>query len=149
MEKKSPAAKIADALSRRRFLKAGGVVLAGSALASCKRAPVPDATGVTDEPRIRRYRTLGRTGFQVSDVSLGGLPENGNVVRYAYDHGINLFDNVKDRDLTFNLGIEEISEEFVIKQTAKAGQKFPYSAYCFKGNDFAEGGSSPKIIIED
>jgi predicted aldo/keto reductase-like oxidoreductase len=43
--------------------------------------------------RIQRHRTLGRTGFEVSDISHGcGYLADANVVRYAYDHGVNLFD---------------------------------------------------------
>ena len=41
-------------------------------------------------------RTLGRTGFRVSDISMGcGMISDSNVVRYAYDHGMNLFDTAE------------------------------------------------------
>ncbi len=70
---------------------AGGAALAGSALTSCRRSGRERGT----KPAIRKFRTLGRTGFRTSDVSLGGLPNDAHVVRYAYDHGINYFDTAE------------------------------------------------------
>jgi predicted aldo/keto reductase-like oxidoreductase len=54
-----------------------------------------EATPGKPQVKIRRHRTLGRTGFKVSDVSMGGLYDDGNVVRYAYDCGINYFDTAE------------------------------------------------------
>jgi predicted aldo/keto reductase-like oxidoreductase len=75
-------------ISRRRFLATGGAAAAATAL-------VRGAAGEegADRPRVVRHRTLGRTGFQVSDVSLGGAPRDGRVCRYAYDRGMNYFDS--------------------------------------------------------
>jgi len=43
-----------------------------------------------------RYRTLGRTGFRASEIGMGcGRIAEANVVRYAYDHGVNLFDTAE------------------------------------------------------
>lgn len=88
------------ALPRRDFLLSGGV-LAGTVLAGCAHSPAPkpakgDATGAA-EGRIRAYRALGRTGFQVSDIGFGctrmiGDPE---VVRYAHDRGVNIIDTAE------------------------------------------------------
>jgi aryl-alcohol dehydrogenase-like predicted oxidoreductase len=74
-------------LSRRRFL---GGALASGALALSEPAGAKQAKKT--KPSIQRYRILGRTGFSVSDISMGGRIENANVVRYAYDHGVNFFD---------------------------------------------------------
>lgn len=45
--------------------------------------------------RVQRYATLGRTGMRVSDISFGssrlGAGE-GDIVRHAFDQGINYFD---------------------------------------------------------
>ncbi|MDJ0765641.1 MAG: aldo/keto reductase [Myxococcota bacterium] len=106
-------------MSRRRFLKASGTAaaVAGGAIAGCggaqtaaptqnardaettPAAPAESATETqaeTPKPKIARFRPLGRTGFDVSDVSMGcGHIAEANVVRYAYDQGINLFDTAE------------------------------------------------------
>lgn len=47
-------------------------------------------------PRIKKYNPLGRTGFQVADVSFGAINLlNPNVLRYAYDCGVNNFDTAE------------------------------------------------------
>lgn len=84
-------------LSRRRFLAAGGAAALGAAAGCGGQAPQPIVDPEPTEPaRIRRYRKLGRTGFEVSDISMGcGMIADPNVVRYAYDHGMNLFDTAE------------------------------------------------------
>jgi len=74
-------------VSRRQFLIAGGAAAAAGGLPA-----VAGTKEEQEEPKIRRYRTLGRTGFEVSDISMGGWGKEANVYRYAYDHGINYFD---------------------------------------------------------
>ncbi len=79
-------------ITRRDFLIAGGAAALGLA-AGPALARMMDAE---KELRIKRYRTLGRTGFEVGDISMGcGSIAESNVVRYAYDHGINLFDTAE------------------------------------------------------
>jgi hypothetical protein len=80
-----------DGFSRRGFLAVGGAAAAASAL------PV----GATEEaktgaPAITAWRTLGRTDFKVSDVSIGNGASDSNVIRYAYDHGINYIDTAEE-----------------------------------------------------
>lgn len=92
-------------LSRRRFLTTGGAAaLAVSAGCSATKATpeveqkdaAATATPAPEQPKITQRRTLGRTGFQVSDVGMGcGAIAEANVVRYAYDRGINLFDTAE------------------------------------------------------
>ncbi len=96
-------------MTRRGFLRASGTVaaVAGGAMAGCgaaqpaletapdDSAPSPEETqpAASAAPLIKRFRTLGRTGFEVSDISMGcGRISDANVVRYAYDNGVNLFD---------------------------------------------------------
>jgi predicted aldo/keto reductase-like oxidoreductase len=74
-------------LSRRQFLIAGGAAAAATGLPA-----ISGATEDNDHPKIRRYRTLGRTGFEVSDIVMGNGATDSKLVRYAYDHGINYFD---------------------------------------------------------
>ncbi len=100
MNKKSNS-KTSQDYSRRGFLKTGGAAAAGGLMIGCGSAqPIPaepaevaEQAPVEEKPHIKRTRTLGRTGFEVSDVSMGcGQIAESNVVRYAYDHGVNLFD---------------------------------------------------------
>jgi predicted aldo/keto reductase-like oxidoreductase len=90
-----------EGMSRRGFLAAGGIAAAGLA-AGCAGKDAKVALGEAlnpapdGPPKISRYRTLGRTGFKVSDLSMGcGSIAEPNVVRYAYDHGVNLFDTAE------------------------------------------------------
>jgi len=80
------------ALSRRNFIKIGSLAIGGSVLAE---------TGVSKAEEKKNghkisFRRLGRTGFMASDVGVGtvGLKE-ANVIRYAYDKGINYFDTAE------------------------------------------------------
>jgi uncharacterized protein len=83
-----------EQLSRRSFLKAGGAVLATGALAPLVAGA--EESPATPDLTIRGHRMLGRTGFRVSDISLGCAPvSDANVVRYAYDHGVNYFDTAE------------------------------------------------------
>ena len=99
----------AEKWSRRRFFATGGVALSAAAtahLSGCAHAgsgksppgagPGAPANQAVQKPRIQRYRTLGRTGFQVSDVSLGcGRIGESSLVRYACDRGITYFDTAE------------------------------------------------------
>ena len=79
--------------SRREFFKVGSAALAGSTL-SYSNVIAQDEKEET--PKIKEYRILGRTGFKASDISMGciGIKEP-NVVRYAYDQGVNYFDTAE------------------------------------------------------
>ena len=87
---------------RRQFIKnsALGVIgtgLAGGRALAARQVPSrPAAQAVPDEvPRIKEYRTLGRTGFQVSDISCGFILDEG-VIRAAYESGMNYFDTAEE-----------------------------------------------------
>ena len=81
------------AYSRRDFLKSGGLLLAGS---TCGGLKAQDTDGKRGQPKIKEYRKLGRTGFEVSDISMGGTRNRESTVfRYAYEHGVNYFDTAE------------------------------------------------------
>ncbi len=86
-----------DAISRRKFFKVGSLALAGTTLTySNSNATNANQEEKEEKPQIKEYRTLGRTGFKASDISLGsGGVKEANVVRYAYDSGINYFDTAE------------------------------------------------------
>lgn len=49
-----------------------------------------------DSPRIKKYNNLGNTGLKVSDVSCGAISLfEPNVLRYAYECGVNYFDTAE------------------------------------------------------
>ena len=97
--------------SRRTFLRQAAVGLAGGSAAlaaGCEYQtqlfllqPVEEQANRHSpdwqEAGIRQYRTLGRTGVQVSDISFGcaGLHDTG-VVKHALERGVNYFDTSPD-----------------------------------------------------
>jgi len=80
-----------DRFGRRELLRRGA--LAGLAVGGLPLRARAQSGGT--EPRVLRYAPLGRTGMNVSDISLGssrlGAGE-GDTVRHALDRGINYFD---------------------------------------------------------
>jgi predicted aldo/keto reductase-like oxidoreductase len=90
------------ALSRRNFVKVGGAALAGGAALGGSPTPANADTrprlfpAPRQDAQIQNYRTLGRTGWQVSDIGMGSVPlRESAVVRYAYDKGVNYFDTAE------------------------------------------------------
>lgn len=90
-------------ISRRSFVRAGGVALAGGAALGVtpSTASGGNTTGLFPKPispnaRIERFRTLGRTGWEASDIGMGTsrLRESA-VVRYALDKGVNYIDTAE------------------------------------------------------
>jgi hypothetical protein len=86
-----------DQISRRSFLKTGGALAAGGGLllspAASKAFDWGEEVPSQAEGGIQRYRKLGRTGFMASDISMGcGSINESDVIRYAYDKGMNYFD---------------------------------------------------------
>ncbi len=77
-------------IGRREFLKTG--VLAGVGVSIL---PLAANAALEAAPQVRRYSTLGRTGLKISDISFGGsrlTAGNEDLVRHAFDCGINYFD---------------------------------------------------------
>jgi hypothetical protein len=97
---RKPARPRRTGLNRRRFLKEA-VVLGGAVATAALAGPIdaadpperPPAGAGAAGPATMRYRTLGRTGLEVSEVGLGGYPvDDPDIVRYAIDRGINYID---------------------------------------------------------
>ncbi len=80
-------------MNRREFLQTGGLAVAGAGVAAPRTAA---QTARRPGPHVRRYTPLGRTGLRLSDISFGasqlGAGE-GDLVRHAFDQGINYFDS--------------------------------------------------------
>jgi predicted aldo/keto reductase-like oxidoreductase len=93
-----------DKLSRRNFVRVGGAALAGGAALGATPTGMVAANPPADLfPRspdrtatIQRHHTLGRTGWEVSDIAMGTnrLRESA-VVRYALDKGVNIIDTAE------------------------------------------------------
>jgi predicted aldo/keto reductase-like oxidoreductase len=78
---------------RREFLRRG-------ALAGASVGLLPLAGGAAlaaEEPRVRRLRTLGRTGLSIPDIGFGSSRLDGDValVQHALARGINYFDTAE------------------------------------------------------
>ena len=90
-------------ISRRNFVRPGGATLAGgiaiSATPNSAAASRPSnlfGRTANQTPHIQTYRTLGRTGWQVSDIGMGTGPlREPTLVRAAFDKGINYFDTAE------------------------------------------------------
>jgi predicted aldo/keto reductase-like oxidoreductase len=80
-------------LNRRGFLKTTGMAVVGGGVGATGVSPTLSGKGEWQELRIRTRRTLGRTGFQVSDIGFGtGFLTNSNVFAVALDMGVNYID---------------------------------------------------------
>ncbi|NTV82291.1 MAG: aldo/keto reductase, partial [Candidatus Aminicenantes bacterium] len=89
-------------LSRRGFLGASLAAVSAAGLGAKERiigqaaAPAQAPVQTKPELKIKEYRTLGRTGVKVSDVSFGaGNLSNDNVLRAALDAGVNYVDTAE------------------------------------------------------
>jgi uncharacterized protein len=95
-------------IGRREFIRTG--TLAGVGLGLGLNALSSAAGPVPNEPRVRRYARLGRTGMEISDISFGAdRLSNGqeDLVQHACDLGINYFDTAetyRDGDSETTLG---------------------------------------------
>jgi predicted aldo/keto reductase-like oxidoreductase len=82
----------ASGFDRREFLRRGAI-----AGASVGLLPLAGAALGAEEPRVRRTRTLGRTGLRISDIGFGSSSLDGGdvVVRHALERGITYFDTAE------------------------------------------------------
>jgi hypothetical protein len=80
-------------VDRRDFLRQGAAAVVGvGALAGAGL----EALAAPEPPRVQRYKRLGRTGFEISDISFGSSrTSDPAVVRHAFERGINYFDTAE------------------------------------------------------
>ncbi len=79
-------------MNRRELLQRGALAALGMSVVPRPASAQPAGRAGA---RVRRYASLGRTGMRVSDISFGssrlGAGE-GDIVRHAFEQGINYFD---------------------------------------------------------
>jgi predicted aldo/keto reductase-like oxidoreductase len=81
-------------LGRRDFMKGAALGIAGAAVPARPRALKRKRRSATSEktsPQIKEHRTLGRTGFRVSDLATGYIQDFG-VFSAMLDAGVNYID---------------------------------------------------------
>jgi len=83
-------------LNRRKFLRNSSLSVLGAGLLGEKSF----ANSLQDQddeiPKIREYRTLGRTGFKVSDIGCGpARMTNENLLKAVIDSGVNIIDTAE------------------------------------------------------
>ena len=49
-------------------------------------------TILSDEPKIKKFKPLGKTGFKVSDISLGSVSNFSELGQQMFESGINYVD---------------------------------------------------------
>ncbi|MCP4215920.1 MAG: hypothetical protein GY765_14800 [bacterium] len=78
-------------MERRNFLKSSAIGMVGAGVLSGESILTADTAKQAAVPKIKEYRTLGRTGFKISDISAGIVPEEG-VLNALLDAGVNYID---------------------------------------------------------
>jgi uncharacterized protein len=83
------------AIGRREFIRSATLAGLGVGLATLTGSA---SAAIASAPEVRRYAPLGRTGMRISDISFGAdrlSPDQEDLVRHAYDRGINYFDTAE------------------------------------------------------
>lgn len=81
-------------MKRRDFLKSSSIGAVGAGVLGSHSILNAEEAKKEKEAKISHYRTLGRTGFKVSDLSAGIVTEEG-VLNAALDAGINYIDTAE------------------------------------------------------
>jgi len=110
-------------LNRRNFLStlasaALGFGLTGRSEAESGESRFGQVTPST--PKVKKFNPLGKTGLKVSDVSCGAISLfESNVLRYAYDCGVNYFDTAEGYlrgkgEIYVAQGLKEVRDKVII-----------------------------------
>lgn len=78
-------------MNRRKFIQQSSLGIAGTGLLSNGLPLLGDQETTVPELKVKKYRTLGRTGFKVSEIS-SGMPQNEAVLNRLLDAGVNYID---------------------------------------------------------
>lgn len=82
-------------VSRRDFIRKSALGLLGGGIVSRSGSPHMEPGAESESPRIKEYRTLGRTGFKVSDLGTGDFDDVGPF-KALLDGGVNYIDTSED-----------------------------------------------------
>ncbi|MEM7017695.1 MAG: aldo/keto reductase [Pseudomonadota bacterium] len=121
--------------SRRQFLKLTAVAGASAGLSTNTSRADTSGNSAKETPRVRTYRTLGRTGLKVSDISFGSsrLREGEEaLVHHALDRGINYFDSAYGytggaSETVLGKAFKGIREEVVLVSKVESTASWPAS----------------------
>ncbi len=81
-------------ITRRRFFKASSWGVVGAGMAARSAWARDDVGQEKPDLKIKEYRTLGRTGFKVSDLATGSIQDEG-LLAAALDAGFNYIDTAE------------------------------------------------------
>jgi len=80
-------------MDRRDFIKASAVGLAGAGTVFAAKPASAGQAATSEAPKVKSYRSLGRTGFKASDIGIGTSQTfPAEVMKAALDAGVNYFD---------------------------------------------------------
>lgn len=102
-------------LNRRNFLKHSSAGLLGAGMLGNRTLYPIQEDPYDDPPKIKGYKTLGRTGFKASDISLGNFNVE-SIPRAALNAGINLIETSEqygwgNREKTIGRTIKDFNRE--------------------------------------
>jgi aryl-alcohol dehydrogenase-like predicted oxidoreductase len=110
-------------LDRRRFLISSAAATLGLGVLDLGRR----AWAAPQPPQIRRFRRLGRTGLEISDISFGSSrTTDPDLVRYALERGVNYFDTAERyedgrSEKAIGEGLEGKRDQVILASKVKAG----------------------------
>ena len=81
-------------MNRRNFIKTSAISIAGAGMLYSSKDEINGETSTPVKLKIKEYRTLGRTGFKVSDIGVG-KPFNEAILKVLLDSGVNYIDTAE------------------------------------------------------
>jgi aryl-alcohol dehydrogenase-like predicted oxidoreductase len=81
-------------MDRRKFLKNSALGVVGAGVLGGESLLKAEETKADETPKIKEYRTLGRTGFKASDISVGGMFDE-SLLNALLESGVNYIDSAE------------------------------------------------------